>query len=74
MFLEMQQSAVRASPSPSHQAEMARLRDDNDRLQRELDKLHAALKDLRGRKPDEDYVESLKEELDNKNKLLAKAK
>lgn len=29
---------------------------------------------LRSQKPDEDYVASLREDLDNKNKLLAKAK
>ncbi|XP_030853256.1 myosin heavy chain, muscle isoform X2 [Strongylocentrotus purpuratus] len=74
LFLEMQQSAVRASPSPSHHAEMSRLKDDNDRLNREIDKLKDLLARLRSQKPDEDYVASLREDLDNKNKLLAKAK
>ncbi|XP_041481185.1 myomegalin-like isoform X3 [Lytechinus variegatus] len=74
LFLEMQQSAVRASPSPSHNAEMTRLKDENDRLNREIEKLTDLLARLRSQKPDEDYVTSLKEDLNNKNKLLAKAK
>ncbi|XP_072177099.1 uncharacterized protein [Diadema setosum] len=74
LFLDMQQSAVRASPSPGHQAEVARLRDDVDRLSRELDKKNALIAKLKSDRPDEDYVATLKEDLDNKNKLLAKAK
>lgn len=74
LFLEMQQAAVRKSPSPSHNAELARLKDDNDRLNRELDKLKGVIGRLKSQQPDEDFVASLKEDLDSKNKLLAKAK
>ncbi|XP_038045463.1 myomegalin-like isoform X2 [Patiria miniata] len=74
LFQEVQQSASRQSPSPTMMAELANLRDKNNDFKKTLREKEAALRELQSDQPDAGFMDSLRTELDNKNKLLAKAK
>ncbi|XP_022089009.1 myomegalin-like isoform X3 [Acanthaster planci] len=74
LFHEVQQSSARQSPSPTMMAELAALRDKNNELKKTLREKEVALHELQTDQPDGGFVDSLRSELDKKNKLLAKAK
>ncbi|XP_071801785.1 uncharacterized protein [Asterias amurensis] len=74
LFREVQQSSNHQSPSPTIMAELANLKDKNSTLKKALHDKEAALRELESDQPDSGFMQSLRDELENKNKLLTKAK